>query len=96
MKMSEKEMHEAAKDIEMSFSVFMDIYDTFRRITGVVLFVAWFVTWLLGLLLGNQALKVASLVLVITNLFTNIVLLLVTRHFIDKWIEDEENEDDNN
>lgn len=94
MRMNDRKFYEEAKNIDMPFSVFMDIYDTVRRITGVVLFIAWFVTWLLGILLDNTPLRVAGLVLAITNLFVSTVLLLVTRHFINKWLDEEEGEDE--
>jgi len=91
--MGDKELYEQAKNIDMPFSVFMDVYNTFRHITFAVLFIAWFVTWLLGILLDNTTLRIVGLVLAITNLFTSTVLLLVTRHFLTKWVE--EDDDDN-
>ena len=94
MRMSDKEVYDQAKNIDMPLSVFMDIYNAVRRITGVVLFIAWFVTWLLGILLDNTALRVTGLVLAITNLFISTVLLLVTKHYLTKWMEEEEEEDE--
>lgn len=94
MKMSDREMHEQAKNIKMPFSVFIDIYNTVGHIIEAVLLVAWFVTWLLGILLDNETLSIVGLVFAIINLFTSTVLMLVTRHFLTKWVNDEEDEDD--